>query len=182
LVDGMCRSTINVGSEVFTPSPITRSCELVKIPSQALAPFQSITRVSPRTSVLLGCRSNPHYRRSPLLRFVPLRRFPSHVERHTSDGSQTDGYVAPSGFRTLSTPCSPHDLPDLFHSGPVLGVNSSRLLSSHNAVRPLGRRVPREVPCRVPKNSAYPSRDSARCTKPAHAAWGLARTSRRMPP
>jgi hypothetical protein len=178
----MCRSTINVGSEVFTPSPITRSCELVNIPSQALAPLQSITRVSPRTSVLRDCRSNAHYRRSPLLRFVPLRRFPSHTEPHTSDGSKTDGYVTPSGFRTLSTFCSPHDLPDLFHSGLVLGVYPSRLSSSHNAVRLFGRRVPREVPCRVPKNSAYSSRDSARCTKPAHVAWGLARTPRRVPP
>jgi hypothetical protein len=37
-------------------------------------------------------------------------------------GSHPTGYVASTGFRTLSTLCSPHDLPGLFHPGSALGV------------------------------------------------------------
>jgi hypothetical protein len=33
------------------------------------------------------------------------------------------GYVAPLGFRTPATLCSPHDLPGLFHPGPAHGVS-----------------------------------------------------------
>jgi len=91
----------------------------------------------------------------PLPRFFPLQRFPSRVEPHTSDDSQIVGYVASSGFRTLSTLCSPHDLPNLFHPGPVLGVHSSRPSSPRNAVRRFRRRAPHEVPP-VPKNQSAP--------------------------
>jgi hypothetical protein len=47
----------------------------------------------------------------------------SHEEPHTPGGTHPDGYVAPSGFRTLSTPCSPHGLPGLFHPGTAHGVS-----------------------------------------------------------
>jgi len=57
-------------------------------------------------------------------------------------GSQPTGYVASPGFRTLSTPCSPRDLPGLFHPGSALGV-PLRGLSPHGAVRSLERRTPR---------------------------------------
>jgi hypothetical protein len=43
-------------------------------------------------------------------------------EPHTPGGSHPAGYVAPSGFLTLSTPCSPHGLPGLFHPGTTHGV------------------------------------------------------------
>jgi len=52
------------------------------------------------------------------------------------------GYVASSGFRSLSTLCSPRRLPGLFHPGPALGVHPSRFFSAHCAVRPLRRRFP----------------------------------------
>jgi hypothetical protein len=55
------------------------------------------------------------------------------------------GSVAPSGFLTLSTLCSPRDLPGLFHPDPAHGVLPSRPWSSHSAVRPLGRRFPHGV-------------------------------------
>ena len=44
-------------------------------------------------------------------------------EPHTPSRIQPAGYVASSGFRTLSTPCSPCDLADLFHSASALGVS-----------------------------------------------------------
>jgi hypothetical protein len=75
--------------------------------------------------------------RPPLPRFCPRQRFPSRAEPHTPDGSHTAGYVAPSGFLTLSTLCSPRDLPGLFHPGPALGVRPSRPSSSRDAVRHL---------------------------------------------
>jgi hypothetical protein len=37
-------------------------------------------------------------------------------------GSQPTGCVASSGFGALSTPCSPHSLPSLFHLGSAHGV------------------------------------------------------------
>jgi hypothetical protein len=72
--------------------------------------------------------------------------FPRRAEPHTPGASQHAGYVAPSGFLTLSTPCSPHDLPGLFHPGSTRGVRPSRPSSPNDAVRPLERRVPHGVP------------------------------------
>jgi hypothetical protein len=57
-----------------------------------------------------------------LPRFAPLRRFPNHGERPNPARCRLTGYATSSGFRTLTTSCSPHDLPSLFHLGPVLGV------------------------------------------------------------
>jgi len=54
-------------------------------------------------------------------------------------------YVAPSGFLTLSTLCSPFDLPSLFHLGSAFGVCSSRPFSTPDAIIPLGTCDPREV-------------------------------------
>jgi hypothetical protein len=58
-----------------------------------------------------------------LPRFLPLQRFANRGEPLTSGDSHSTGYVAPSGFRTLSTLCSPHDLPGLFRPGPAHGVS-----------------------------------------------------------
>jgi len=57
----------------------------------------------------------------------------------------SSGYVAPSGFRTLSTLCSPRSLPDLFHPGPAHGVNPSRYSISWQ--------------CRTPFRTPQPSWD-----------------------
>lgn len=81
-----------------------------------------------------------------LPRFLPLQRIANDKEPLSSDGSQTTGHVSSSGFCTLSTLCSPPDLPSLFHLGPVLGVLPSRLLSARVAVRRLRRRFPHGVP------------------------------------
>jgi len=80
-----------------------------------------------------------------LPRFVPLQRFPNHTEPHISEPIHGLGYVATSGFRTLSPLCSPCDLPSLFHLGPTLGVHPSRPCSSCCAVCPLGHRNLLEV-------------------------------------
>lgn len=66
----------------------------------------------------------------------------SREEPHTPGGSQPTGYVAPTGFLALSTPCSPRDLLGLFHPRCAHGVRPSRPLSSTDAVRPLERRDP----------------------------------------
>ena len=96
--------------------------------SQASAPLQSITDKTPQAHVVrLG---KPMERPHLLLpRFCPLQRFPSHGEPLLRRVPPQSGIVAPSEFRTLSTLCSPHDLPGLFHPGPAHGVTPSRLCS-----------------------------------------------------
>lgn len=44
--------------------------------------------------------------------------------------------LAPSRFRTPSTPCSPIDLPSLFHLGPALRVQLFKVLSPHQQRTP----------------------------------------------
>jgi hypothetical protein len=51
----------------------------------------------------------------------------------------------PSGFLTLSTPCSPLSLTDLFHSESALGINPPRYLSLFGAVRSPERRSLHDV-------------------------------------
>jgi hypothetical protein len=129
----------------------------------------------------LGQRTDRQTRDRSFRGLVPLQRFPSRAEPHRSDGSRPTGYVASSGFRTLSTPCSPRDLPGLFHPGPALGVRSSRPCSARAAVRHPWRRAPPGVPT-VSEETARPSRGPAQHAKPAHDAQGLARPPCRMPP
>ena len=136
-------------------------------------------RVSPmhhRDRDLLFAQRMP---RSPLPRFVPLQRLASLAEPHTPDGSQTTGYVAPSGFLTLSTLCSPRDLLGLFHPSSALGVYPSRPYSLLGAVRPLGRRIPLEV--RSIRLAERPLQGVARQAEPGPRAWGLARIPCRCP-
>lgn len=119
----LCRSTSKLSSEVSTPSPAPN---LIRFGTYPLTGFNSPSEFYLRTTATgPTCRNRTV--RSPLPRFVPSQRFPSHTERRLSGGSQTTGHAAPPGFHTLSMPCSPCDLPDLFHSGPALRVLSSRL-------------------------------------------------------
>lgn len=78
-------------------------------------------RVSPLHHRGRFCRRSDS-KHPPLPRFLPLQRFPNRTEPHTPDGSYPAGYVAPSGYLTLPTLCSPLGLPSLFHPGPALGV------------------------------------------------------------
>jgi len=110
--------------------------------SQALAPLQGFTIESSRAPVAPWDCSHGVIRTSrlPRLRF-PYRVFPvwgsaiaTRLPRRAASCSEKH-MVAPTGFRTLSTPCSPPDLPGLFHPGPAPGVHPSRLCSAVSAVR-----------------------------------------------
>ena len=99
--------------------------------------------------------------------FCPSASCQSRGATYTRRAPPLAGYVAPPGFRTLSTLCSPRDLPSLFHPGPALGLRPSRLSSPRCAVRPLERRFPhgfrstpfgRELPLRVWARRADPNR------------------------
>jgi hypothetical protein len=129
--------------------------------SQAWLPFRvSPIRTAPRSNAR---QANLRHCCCALLpRFLPLRRFPSHGEPPNPNVSHDAGCVAPSGFRTLSTPCSPHDLPSLFHPGPVLGVNPSRFSSLTRAVRSLNRRGLPDVQRATRKQLAPPTRHDTR--------------------
>jgi len=97
------------------------------------------------SSPLLAFRSSPEYhhsgaaapgpllqfpcRRLPLLRSLPLRRFPDSGQPLTPEGYQPSGYGAFSAFLTLSRPSSARCLPALFHAGPAHGVSPSGPLS-----------------------------------------------------
>jgi hypothetical protein len=106
--------------------------------SQALAPLQSMTDTSPRYAktprLAFGAR--------PFRGFFPFDVFPATRSHITPVDPNPTGYVASPGFLTLPTPCSPCDLPGLFHPGPAFGVLPSRLSSGLGPVRPLERRAP----------------------------------------
>jgi hypothetical protein len=87
---------------------------------------------------------------------VPCDVFPAAGSNLHPTTSQAIGYVTPSGFRTLSTPCSPHNLPGLFLPGSVSGVNPPRFYSLDRAVRPLSRRSPLDVGPLLESNSLHP--------------------------
>jgi hypothetical protein len=170
-----------LGFEVSTPLPIARSYELAKFLLRLGLPFRvspSCHRMRPDcpTSKLV----HKHVAR-PSRGLIPFSVFPAARSYIHPTNSQSAGYVAPSGFRTLSTPCSPHDLSGLFHPEPALGVHPSRPSSSRNAVRRFRRRSPPEVPTGS-EESARLSRGTARYEKPAHGNWGLARVPCRLPP
>jgi hypothetical protein len=107
-----------------------------------LAPLQSVTNTTPRALSSRQRKRQTVAFTSLLPRFRPLQRFASHGEHHNPEETHLLGYVAPSGFLTLSTPCSPHDLPGLFHPGSAHGVHPSRPCSPAGAIRPLERRCP----------------------------------------
>lgn len=62
--------------------------------------------------------------------FFPFGVFPAARSNLYPGGPNHSGFVSPSEFLTLSTPCSPRDLPDLFHSGPALGISLRGILPS----------------------------------------------------
>jgi len=100
--------------------------------SQTLASLQGMTLTAPQPLLhhhrtvpteVSTVRSWPLWRCS-LPRFAPLQRFSNCGELHTSgEHPCSSGYVAPSGFCTLSTPCSHRGLPGLFHPDPAPGVS-----------------------------------------------------------
>jgi hypothetical protein len=75
------------------------------------------------------------YRVFPVWGSSVTPRFPDRAALKYSKTEVSSTVVAPSGFRTLSTLCSPPDLPSLFHPGPASGVHPSRLCSAMSAVR-----------------------------------------------
>jgi hypothetical protein len=176
-----CRSTIDVDFGVLTPSPSTTSNDVVGIPPQASTPLQSFTRAPRRSSVSRPANRPTNALPAPSEVSRPFSVFPAGRSHLAPAVSQPTGCVAPSGFRTLSTLCSPLGLPGLFHPGPALGVHSSRPCSSRDAVRRSRRRAPPGVPTGS-EEPIRPSRGSAHHAKPAHDAQGLARPSCRMPP
>jgi len=63
----------------------------------------------------------------------PFSVLPAMGSYLTPTRTQLAGYVASSGFLALSTLCSPHDLPGLFHPGSAHGICPSRSCSSRAA-------------------------------------------------
>jgi len=124
---------------------------------QASAPFQSFTRTSPRTvrdTPLEASRlSVPSEVSSPLTSL-------SREEPHIPGVSQHAGYVAPSGFLTLSTPCSPHDLPGLFHPGSACGVLPFEALILARCRTPSRTPRPSWGFSPTPQDRGCPSRDT----------------------
>jgi hypothetical protein len=161
--------------EVFTPPPIRHRSTTPNILSQALAPLQSVTSTSPQ--MLLPRVGYPALAPSEV--FSPLA-FLRREEPHTPAGSRPSGYVASPGFPTLSTPCSPRDLPGLFHPRSAFGVHPSRPSSSRDAVRPLERRAPRGLP--PPQLTAKLPTGTPTPQKARRQSWGLASRLTRLPP
>jgi hypothetical protein len=109
----------------------------------------------------------------PFRGFFPFSVLPAARSHILPVSFHLTGYVAPLGFLNPSTPCSPHDLPSLFHPGSARGVFPSRLFSPRNAVRPLERRDPHAIG--YDANAASPPQGFAHPEDPALETWGLAR-------
>lgn len=75
------------------------------------------------------------YRVFPVWGSAIAPRFPNRAALVLPTVRSKSTAVAPTGFRTLSTHCSPPDLPSLFHPGPASGVHPPRLCSAMSAVR-----------------------------------------------
>jgi hypothetical protein len=139
------------GSEVSALLPSRNELTMRKILSQALAPLQSFTNASPQVRRLHG--SIPLV---PSEVLSPIAFSWTRGATLTRRDPNSSGYVALTGFHTLSAPCSPRDLPGLFHPGSTYGVHPSGHLPSLSAVRPLGRRDPRVVGHPAPKYRKAP--------------------------
>jgi hypothetical protein len=139
------------GSEVSALLPSHNELTVWRILSQALAPLQSFTNASPQVRRLHGSIPlAPSEVLSPIAFSQPQRA------TLTRRDPNSTGYVALTGFRTLSAPCSLCDLPGLFHPGSTFGVHPSRHIPSSSAVRSLNRRNPRAVGPPIPKYRKAP--------------------------
>lgn len=83
---------------------------------------------------------------------MPFSVLPTAQSYLTPAGPNPTGYVAPSGFRTLSTPCSLRGLLGLFHPSSARGLCPSRSCSPRDAVRFLKRRDPHDL-CPIRKQA-----------------------------
>jgi hypothetical protein len=118
----------------------------------------------------------------PFRGLVPFSVFPA-ARSYRSPPIPTGGPVSSSGFRTLSTLCSPHDLLGLFHPNPAHGVLPSRLCSPRGAVRPFERRLPPDFPCSPAlRATRRPSRDCAHRPEPEPPVLGFSQNSTSVPP
>jgi hypothetical protein len=97
-------------------SPSRRS-KASGLPLTGLALLHSFTDFTPHGRAHRDAALPCSVRGSSPFSVLPVAR--SHL---VPAGSQPTGSVASSGFCTLSTLCSPHDLPGLFHPGSALGV------------------------------------------------------------
>jgi hypothetical protein len=111
--------------------------------------------------------------------FFPYSVLPVARSHLAPAGTQPTGYVASTGFRTLSTLCSPRDLPGLFHPGSAPGV-PLRGLSLHGAVRPLERRTP-QVFGGAPASLASPS-GIEHTMEILHTGLGFSQVTAPLPP
>jgi hypothetical protein len=96
--------------------------------SQASASLQSVTDANSRScpsTLLPTCHNQLRTFRG----FVPYSVLPVMRSHFTPATSHVAGYVTPTGFLSLSTSCSPHNLPGLLHPGPAHGVHPSRFHS-----------------------------------------------------
>jgi hypothetical protein len=97
--------------------------------------------------------ANPKRVRSrPFRGFLPFSVLPATQSHLTPAGPNPTGCVAPSGFHTLSTPCSLRGLLGLFHPSSARGLRPSRCFSPRDAVRPFGRRDPHDL-CPIRKQA-----------------------------
>jgi hypothetical protein len=139
-----------------------------------LTSFGSPTEYDPYATVRGMFRLTPTIHAThPFRGFFPFSVFPVARSHLPPVSFHLTGYVAPLGFRTPATPCSPHDLPSLFHPGPARGVVPSRPCSPRNAVRSLERRDPHAIGS-TPKHRP-PPQGFARSEDPARESWGLAK-------
>lgn len=148
-----------------------------------LSGFRSPSEFHQRHTVGLTPDASQGCRRSlptPPEVFVPFSVLGTAGSHLTPVGSQPTGYVAPSGFGALSTPCSPHSLPSLFHPGSAHGVFALRGFAPlDDAVRPLERRLPLgvgHIRCWPPLQGLTHRQESRL------ESWSLAKLLRRMPP
>jgi hypothetical protein len=144
-----------------------------KFPSQAWALLHSITSVTPHGRDDTEVPTQPCSVRG----FVPCSVLPVARSHVAPAGSQPAGSVASPGFRTLSTLCSPRDLPGLFHPGSALGVTLRGLF-------PTWCRTPSRAPDppgfrRSPSGQRLPLGDRAHHADPARGLRGLAGRPRR---
>ena len=129
---------------------------------------------APQVRRLPSTKSAAH----PFQGFFPFSVLPVARSHLSLVSLHLTGYVAPLGFRTPSTLCSPRDLPGLFHPSSAPGVSPSRLCSPQNAVRPLKRRDPHAVGCQrrsyhQTANCHYQTASNANTAAPGlYSFWG----------